>query len=79
MDKNENQPTAQWAEEWLDSVVSGASTMSQRKVSSINKRGGGLDVVKNIAQQKGVHLLQITDDEGNELVAASTKPFTVIC
>ena len=79
MDKQTKQTKAQWAEEWLNSVADGSNTMSQRKRASIDKQGGGIDVIKQIAKQKGVHLLQITDDKGNELVAASVNPFTVIC
>lgn len=74
-----NQATNQWAEEWLDAVANGSNTMSQRKLSSINKRSGGIEIIKEVAARKGVHLLQITDDKGNELVAASVNPFTVIC
>lgn len=70
--------TEQWAIDWLDSVADGSNTMSQRKLSSIEKRGG-LESVKSLAQERGVHLLQIEDDKGNELVAASTKPFKIIC
>lgn len=69
----------QWATEWLDSVVSGASTMSQRKLTSIQNRGGGIDAVKALAEKRGVHLLLLEDDQGNELIAASLKPFKVIC
>ncbi len=71
--------TNRWVTDWLDAVANGASTMSQRKLTSIQVRGGGLETVKAIAEEKGVHLLLLEDDEGNELVAASTKPFTVIC
>ncbi len=52
--------------------------MSQRKFSSVQKRGG-IEAVKVIAEQKGVHLLLVEDDKGSELVAASTKPFRVVC
>ncbi len=69
----------QWAGEWLDGVANGSSTMSQRKVSSIEKRGGGIEAVAALAKQKGVHLLRLEDDKGNELIAASTKPFEVVC
>lgn len=79
MESSHDFPINPWADEWLDSVANGISTMSQRKLSSISKRGGGIEYVKTIAKQKGVHLLQITDDKGNELVAASVNPFTVIC
>ncbi len=71
--------TTQWAAEWLDAVANGSSTMSQRKLTSIEKRGGGIEAVKALAEQKGVHLLLVEDDKGNELVAASVKPFEVIC
>ena len=68
----------QWAIEWLDAVAVGANTMSQRKLSVIEKRGG-LRAVKNLAKERGVHLLQIEDDKGDRIIAASTKPFKVIC
>ena len=68
-----------WATEWLDAVADGSNAMSQRKLSSVVKRGGGIDAIKAIAAKKGVHLLLLEDDKGNELVAASTKPFKVIC
>ena len=69
----------QWASEWLDKVADGASSMSQRKLSSIETRGGGLEAVKTLAEQKGIHLLRLEDDKGNEVVAASIKPFDVVC
>ena len=53
--------------------------MSQRKLSSIEARGGGIVAVKKIAEDMGVHLLIVQDDKGNELVAASTKPFKIVC
>ncbi len=68
-----------WAERWLDSVADGSNTMSQRKLSSIDKQGGGLAEVEKIARAKGVHLLLINDDKGVDLVAASVKPFKVVC
>ena len=69
----------EWTSRWLDSVADGSNTMSQRKLSSVEKRGGGLDAVKAAAEQKGVHLLLVEDDKGDELVAASVKPFKVVC
>lgn len=68
----------QWAIEWLDAVADGSNTMSQRKLSVVEKRGG-LEKVMKMAQERGVHLLQIEDDKGDELIAASTKPFKVVC
>lgn len=69
---------SQWAADWLDSVADGSNTMSQRRLSSIEKRGG-IKAVKALAKKKGVHLLLLEDDKGNELIAASTKPFKVVC
>ena len=79
MSATEPNAEVQWASDWLDKVTDGTSTMSQRKLSSIETRGGGLEAVKALAEQKGVHLLRLEDDAGNELVAASTKPFEVVC
>ena len=52
--------------------------MSQRKVSSVEKHGG-VRLARELARKKKVHLLQLEDDKGNELLAASLKPFQVIC
>jgi hypothetical protein len=68
-----------WAARWLEGVAGGASTMSQRKLSSVETHGGGLEAVEEVARQKGVHLLLLRDDTGTELVAASKEPFRVIC
>lgn len=78
MTKEKPENKMQWAIDWLDAVASGANTMSQRKLSSIEKRGS-FEAVKKLAIERGVHLLQIEDDKGNELIAAGTKPFKVIC
>ncbi len=79
MSKKQPVNAAQWAAEWLDSVADGSNTMSQRKLTSVEKHGGGIEAVKAIAKNKGVHLLLLEDDKGNELIAASTKPFKVVC
>ena len=79
METNQSEITTEWATEWLDAVADGSNTMSQRKLTSIEKRGGGLEAVKAIAEQKGVHLLLVEDDKGEKLVAASTNPFEVLC
>ncbi len=67
-----------WIDGWLDDVVSGKSTMSQRVMSSIDAHGG-LDRVVTAARARGVHLVQLTDDHGKELVAASLHPFRTLC
>ncbi len=79
MDIPESDTATQWASDWLDAVADGSNTMSQRKRSIVDKRGGGLKTVQKLAEQRGVHLLLLEDDKGNALVAASTKPFEVIC
>lgn len=68
-----------WIEEWLDGVVSGRSTMSQRAVSTIEKRGGSLAAIQRAAVKRGVHLLLLTDDRGKQLIAASMEKFKVLC
>lgn len=69
----------QWAAEWLEGVADGSHTMSQRKLSSVEARGGGLEAVTALARARGVHLLLLEDDKGDALVAASAKPFAVVC
>lgn len=77
MNTPNTQDTNQCITEWLDGVADGYNTMSQRKLTSVKKKA--IAAVKAIAEQKGVHLLLVEDDKGNELVAASTKPFKVVC
>ncbi len=67
-----------WAEAWLDRVAAGELTMSQRAMSVVEARGG-LELVVAAAQGSGLHLLQLTDDTGKVLIAASRAPFVVLC
>ena len=53
--------------------------MSQRKLISVENQAGGLETVKAVAQSLDVHLLLFEDDKGVELVAASKKPFKIVC
>lgn len=68
----------EWARRWLDPVARGTSTMSRRRLSTVEQQGGGVSNVATVARELGVHLLQLTDDEGNALVAASRHPFKVL-
>lgn len=68
-----------WAAKWLSSVADGMLSMSQRKLSSIEARGGGLEAVTAAARARGVHLALLLDDRGQELVAASMHPIRVLC
>jgi hypothetical protein len=79
MSKKNLESEAAWAEDWLDAVAGNRNTMSQRKLSVIEKHEGGLEAVKALAIRKGVHLLLVEDEEGNQIVAASIHPFHVIC
>jgi hypothetical protein len=72
-------PSERWVATWLDAVVDGRLTMSQRTVTAIAQHGGGLDAVKAMAVERGVHLVQLVDAKGDLLVAASLAPFKVIC
>ena len=66
-----------WMTKWLNGVVDGSSTMSQRKMSSVEKHGG-INTLKREAKRRGVHLVRLEDDKGNDLIAASLKPFKVL-
>lgn len=65
-------------EDWLSSVVSGEATMSQRGTRWVDAQGG-LDAVVDAAKARGVHIVQLTDDQGKQLIAASLQPFEVLC
>jgi len=71
--------SSEWITTWLDGVVSGKSTMSQRSLSTVEKRGSSIAEIKKAAKSRGVHLLLLKDDNGKELLAASMEPFKVIC
>jgi len=70
--------TRAWIETWIEAVASGKSSMSQPKRSSIEAHGG-LNAVVAAARAKGVHLVQLTDDKGAILIAASREPFETLC
>ena len=70
--------TESWITDWLDSVADGSSTMSQRSLASIEKHGG-LGAVTVAAVERSVHLLLVEDEAGREIIAASKRPFKVIC
>ena len=79
MTDNERAIGAEWTDKWLSAVADGSATMSQRGLSSLEKRGGGLEAVRAAATAREIHLLLLEDDEGRKVVAASLKPFQVIC
>ena len=70
--------TEAWIEAWLDGVLSERSSMSQRGLSAIETHGG-LERLVSDAKARGVHLVQLTDDHGRALVAASLHPFRTLC
>ena len=63
---------------WLEAVASGQAGMSQRGVRWVGAQGG-LDLVVAAAKARGVHIVQLTDDEGKVLLAASLHPFEALC
>ena len=67
-----------WTRKWLDGVADGSITMSQRKTSSVEIHGGGIQALKREAKARGIHLVRLEDDQGNDLIAASLKPFKVL-
>jgi len=67
-----------WIGKWIDAVADGSATMSQRRLSSV-ERNGGTEAAIAAARERGVHLAKLTDDQGNVLVAASLHPFEPLC
>ena len=67
-----------WRATWIDAVRDGRATMSQRARSAIDAHGGLAEVVA-LARASGVHLVELVDDRGRTLVAASRHPFTSLC
>ena len=65
-------------EDWVNSVATGDATMSQRNFKWV-EANGGLSKLVQTAKARGVHLVQLTDDQGNELIAASQEPFNTLC
>ncbi len=74
---SERDAKAEWLARWMD-AASRDGAMSQRKLSSIETRGGGLEAAAQAARSAGVYLVMLTDDKGEKLVAASCHPFQVI-
>lgn len=70
--------SSHWAEAWLDEVVSGKLTMSQRAMTTVEGTGGLAPVIA-AAKARGLHLVQLTDDKGKGLIAASREPFVTLC
>ena len=67
-----------WIGKWIEAVANGSATMSQRRLSSV-ERNGGTAVAIAAATERGVHLAKLTDDQGNVLIAASLHPFEPLC
>ena len=67
-----------WIDKWIDGVADGSVTMSQRRLSSIERNGGTAAAIA-AAKERGVHLAKLIDDQGNVLVAASRQPFEPLC
>lgn len=67
-----------WMTRWIDAVADGSTTMSQRRLSSIERHGGTVSAIA-AATKRGVHLAKLTDDKGSILVAASRHPFEPLC
>lgn len=63
---------------WISSVASGTATMSQRNLKWVEANGGMAKLVET-AKNRGIHLVQLTDDKGNQLVAASREVFETLC
>ncbi len=73
-----SQSNQAWIDKCIDAVANGSATMSQRRLSSI-ERNGGTSAAVAVAKARGVHLAKLTDDHGNVLIAASIHPFEPLC
>ena len=76
--KKPETPGRAWCDAWMSKVASEPASMTQRKVDSVKAKGGGVVMLKRSAKAHGVHLVQLTDDRGVVLIAASGKPFKVL-
>ena len=65
-------------ESWVSAIATGAATMSQRTFKWV-EANGGIDQLVAIATRQGVHLVKLTDDKGNNLLAASQNLFVTLC
>ena len=68
-----------WLARWLDGVKDGSATMSQRRLSAVEAKGGGMALVEKAARARKLHLLVLEEDRGVTLVVASVRLFRVIC
>ena len=66
-------------QQWIADIALRKLTMSQRKVTVIEKTEGGLENVITEAKKQGVHLIRLTDDKGNDLLTGSVHPFETLC
>ena len=78
MDQNQRNKNALWIAAWLDAVADGSATMSQRMKSAIDAHGG-VELAQASAIERGVHLVELTDDKNRKLIAASRHPFKTLC
>ncbi len=67
-----------WIGSWLDAVVDGFQSASRRPMAMI-ERHGGIEAAIAAAKSRNVHLMEIIDDSGRHLVAASRTPFRALC
>lgn len=77
--KTEVTSTESYIEQWLQSIADNTYTMSQRKLSSLKKKGIDMDDLVQKAKACKLHLLLLKDDTGEDLVAASKDEFIVLC
>jgi len=65
-------------EKWIESVAASHAKMTQRNLNWV-EANGGITALVEIAKRRGIHLVQLRDDKGNDLLAASPEPFTTLC
>lgn len=67
-----------WVSAWLDSIVDRPGALSHRAWTKIEKHGG-IEPVIAAATHRNIHLVEMIDESGQRVVAASRSPVRPIC
>lgn len=67
-----------WVSAWLDSVADRPGALSHRSWQKIEKHGGIGPVIAAAANRK-MHLVEMIDESGQRVVAASRSPLRPLC
>jgi hypothetical protein len=71
-------PLSNEQSKWMKYVASNPGAMSQRRLATVEKWDGGLDLLIVEAASHNVHLIQLIDDHNTVLIGASVHEFKVL-